>query len=84
MPNNWGNANTWDNYARASGWTVSSTPKAGAVFQTDVGWAGHVGIVEEVYPDGTMLVSDMNGFAGFNRVGFAKVSQSAYPHYIYR
>ena len=84
VPNNWGNANTWDNYARASGWTVSSVPRAGAVFQTDAGWAGHVGIVEEVYPDGTMLVSDMNGFSGFNRVGFAKVSQNAYPNYIYR
>lgn len=84
VPNNWGNANTWDNYARASGWIVSSVPRAGAVFQTDTGWAGHVGIVEEVYADGTMLISDMNGIAGYNRVGYARVSQKNYPNYIYR
>jgi surface antigen len=84
IPNNWGNANTWDNRARASGWTVSSVPVAGAIFQTDAGWAGHVGIVEEVHGDGTMTVSDMNGFSGFGRVGYARVPVTAYPNYIYR
>lgn len=84
VPSNWGNANTWDNYARASGWIVSSVPRNGAVFQTDSGWAGHVGIVEEVYGDGTMLISDMNGIAGYNRVGSARVPVTAYPNYIYR
>ena len=33
-PGNWGNANTWAYYARLSGWKVSSTPTAGAIFQT--------------------------------------------------
>lgn len=83
-PGNWGNANTWAYYARLSGWRVSSVPTAGAIFQTSSGWAGHVGIVEEVYENGTMKVSDMNGFAGFGRVGYAVVSQSAYPNYISR
>ncbi|MBP7820734.1 LysM peptidoglycan-binding domain-containing protein [Candidatus Saccharibacteria bacterium] len=84
IPSNWGNANTWDNRARASGWTVSSVPVAGAIFQTDAGWAGHVGIVEEVHGDGTITVSDMNGFSGFGRVGSGRVPVSAYPNYIYR
>ena len=84
IPNNWGNANTWDNRARASGWTVSSVPVAGAIFQTDAGWAGHVGIVESVNADGTINVSDMNGFSGFGRVGYATVPANAYPNYIYR
>ena len=86
IPRNWGNANTWDNYARASGWTVSSVPRAGAILQTDSGWAGHVGIVEAVSEDGTMIkFSDMNGIAGFGRVGFSNwVPASSYAHYIYR
>ena len=83
-PGNWGNANTWAYYARLSGWNVSSSPSAGAIFQTPAGWAGHVGYVEEVYNNGTIKVSDMNGFAGFGRVGYAVVSVSAYPNYITR
>jgi surface antigen len=86
IPRNWGNANTWDNYARVSGWTVSGRPVAGAIFQTDVGWAGHVGIVEEVSPDGSQIrVSDMNGFAGYGRVGYSGwMPANTYPNYVYR
>ncbi len=72
VPSNWGNANTWDNYAVGSGWTVSSTPVAGAVAQTDAGGWGHVGVVEEVSADGTMIkYSDMNGLAGWGNVGYS-------------
>ncbi len=72
IPANWGNANTWDNYAARGGWIVSTTPKAGAIAQTDAGWAGHVGIVEAVSPDGSMIkYSDMNGLAGWGRVGYS-------------
>lgn len=85
VPSNWGNANTWDNYARASGWTVSPVPIVGAVFQTDAGWAGHVGIVDAISPDGSqILATDMNGWAGFNRVGSKWVPVSNYSNYIYR
>ena len=86
VPSNWGNANTWDNLAPLSGWTVSSVPRAGAIAQTDRGGFGHVGVVEEVSADGTMIkYSDMNGLAGFNRVGYSDwVSASKFPHYIYR
>lgn len=83
-PSNWGNANTWAYYARLSGWKVRSTPTAGAIFQTSAGWAGHVGMVDEVYENGTMLISDMNGIAGFGRVGKKVVSINSYPNYITR
>jgi surface antigen len=86
VPNNWGNANTWDNYARLSGWTVSSTPRAGAIAQSDfMSWAGHVAYVEAVSPDGTMIkYSDMNGIAGWGAVGYSGwVPASMYQHYIY-
>jgi len=86
VPSNWGNANTWDNLAPLTGWTVSSTPVAGAVGQSDAGWEGHVAYVEAVSADGTMIkYSDMNGLAGFGHVGYSDwVSSSKFPHYIYR
>lgn len=85
-PGNWGNASTWAYYARLSGWRVSSSPTPGAIFQTPSGWAGHVGIVEEVSEDGSqMKISDMNGIAGFGRVGYSGwISSSTYPNYITR
>jgi surface antigen len=85
IPTNWGNANTWDNYAALSGWIVSKTPVPGAIGQTDAGWAGHVAVVEAVSEDGTMIkYSDMNGLAGFNHVGYSDwVSISKFQNYIY-
>jgi surface antigen/LysM repeat protein len=86
VPSNWGNANTWDNGASASGWTVSSVPRAGAIGQTDRGAEGHVAVVEAVSADGTMIkYSDMNGLAGWGRVGTTSdfVSASKFEHYIY-
>lgn len=65
---NWGNANTWDNRARAEGRYVGRVPRVGAIMQTDAGGGGlgHVAVVEEVSPDGTMVkYSDMNGLAGW-------------------
>jgi surface antigen len=86
-PSNWGNANTWAYYAPASGWTVSKTPVKGAIGQTTSGYFGHVAIVEDVSADGTMIkYSDMNGLAGFARVGTTPdwVSASRFMNYIYR
>lgn len=85
VPTNWGNANTWALYAALSGWTVSSTPKAGGIAQTSAGWEGHVAVVEAVSSDGTMLkYSDMNGLAGWGRVGYSDwVPASSFQHYIY-
>ncbi len=86
VPNNWGNANTWDDYARISGWTVSTRPVVGAVAQTDaMSYLGHVAYVEAVSADGTqMKYSDMNGLAGWGRVGYSDwVSSTTFQHYIY-
>jgi LysM repeat protein len=85
VPANWGNANTWDNRAAISGWVVSSIPRAGAVAQTDRGSEGHVAFVEAVSDDGTMIkYSDMNGIAGWGRVGFSDwTPASHFEHYIY-
>jgi N-acetylmuramoyl-L-alanine amidase len=86
VPSNWGNARTWDTGAAATGWTVSSVPRAGAIAQTDRGSEGHVAVVEAVSEDGAMIkYSDMNGLAGWNRVGYSDwVSASKFEHYIYR
>lgn len=60
LPSNLGNANTWARNAAARGYTVNRTPSAGAVFQTSSGWYGHVGYVEAVNADGSIVVSEMN------------------------
>ncbi|KAF8252529.1 CHAP-domain-containing protein [Wilcoxina mikolae CBS 423.85] len=55
----WGNANTWDDAARASGVKINKTPKPGCVAQTDVGSAGHVAWVSAVNGD-TVVVEEYN------------------------
>src|SRR5690606_25336541 len=72
---NWGNATTWAALARASGFAVDKSPRAGDVFQTSGGWGGygHVGYVERVNADGSVLVSEMN-YAGWNRVSSRTIS----------
>lgn len=84
VPANWGNANTWDNLASVSGWNVSNRPVAGGIGQSDAGGFGHVAYIEAVSDDGTMIkYSDMNGLAGFGRVGYSDwVSSAKFGHYI--
>ncbi len=86
VPTNWGNANTWSVYAPSSGWSVSQAPRAGGIGQTTGGWAGHVAYIEAVSPDGSMVkFSDMNGLAGWGRVGRSDwVPASHFDNYIYR
>jgi surface antigen/LysM repeat protein len=77
----WGNANTWHLYAAAAGLLVDTTPSPGAIFVQLVGYYGHVGIVESIdWASGTMVVSDMNGIAGYNRVGYATVPIAGFAH----
>ncbi|MBR0375045.1 MAG: CHAP domain-containing protein, partial [Firmicutes bacterium] len=44
----WGNANTWDDTARALGYRVDNTPARGAVAYWDEGYYGHVAWVSAV------------------------------------
>ncbi|MBQ1344086.1 MAG: S-layer homology domain-containing protein [Firmicutes bacterium] len=44
----WGNANTWDDTARALGYRVDNTPAVGAVAYWDNGYYGHVAWVAAV------------------------------------
>lgn len=88
VPTNWGNASTWDDRARVSGWTVSQTPRIGAIAQRNGGW-GHVGVVEDVKQEGGawyIKYSDMNGLAGFNHVGYSGwvPAVGKYQNFIYR
>lgn len=86
VPTNWGNANTWAIYAAASGWAVTTAPKPGAIAQSgNMSYLGHVAIVNEVSADGTMMkYRDMNGLAGWGRVGTSDwVPASTFQHYIY-
>ncbi|KAK3376209.1 CHAP domain-containing protein [Lasiosphaeria ovina] len=55
----WGNADSWDDAARASGVTVNSTPKPGSIAQTNAGSAGHVAWVAAVGDD-TVTVEEYN------------------------
>jgi hypothetical protein len=63
----WGNASEWAKVAKGLGYQRNKVPAAGAI-----GWyaRGHVSYVEEVYPDGGVLISEMNtdGHNGFHLV----------------
>lgn len=82
LPNGLGNANTWYSRAAGMGMAVGSTPRAGAVGTTTRGGLGHVVYVESVNDDGTINISDMNGIAGFGKVGYRTTSASEFL-YIY-
>lgn len=63
VPSNLGNANTWATKAKSQGYLVNSTPSVGAVIQAGM----HVGVVEEIYPNGDLRISDMNyGYRVYN------------------
>lgn len=55
-----GNANAWARNAAAAGYLVNRTPSAGSIIQTTAGWYGHVGYVEAVNSDGSIVVTEMN------------------------
>lgn len=75
--NAWGNANTWDNTARALGYRVDGNPEVGSIAQTDAGYYGHVMWVEDVYADGTVLISEYNG-AKYADFSMRKISAAGY------
>lgn len=61
VPGGLGNANTWYSRAQSRGLVVSDVPAKGAIaWASYIGGLGHVAYVEEVYEDGTALISEMN------------------------
>jgi surface antigen len=56
----YGNANQWDDNARAMGIPVDGNPRQGDVAVSNSGTWGHVMYVEAVASDGSILVSDYN------------------------
>jgi len=55
----WGNAENWDEAARALGYRVDEVPAIGAVAQTDAGRVGHVAWVVDIGP-GTATIEEYN------------------------
>ena len=60
VPNNLGNAYTWYRAAVAQGLPTGLTPKVGAVMVYEAG--NHVTFVEQVNPDGSFWISEMNDY----------------------
>lgn len=70
-----GNANQWDDNARAAGIPVDSKPRVGDIAVSNRGYYGHVMYVEAVYGDGTIYVSQYN--AGWDgKYSEARISAS--------
>lgn len=85
VPSNLGNASTWLSLSSRAGMATGSTPAAGAVIWTPPrDFYGHVGYVESVNEDGSVLVSEMN-VVGWGRVSSRTMSaeQAAAYRYIY-
>lgn len=83
IPNTWGNANTWDDYAVEQGYVVNKTPALGAIFQNDDdgGGYGHVAYVVGVDPiNGRWTISEMNA-PTLNVVSTRTFSRDAAVHY---
>ncbi|WJP98318.1 CHAP domain-containing protein [Macrococcus bovicus] len=60
VSNQWGNAKNWAYNASRSGYTVSRKPIKGAVLVSQLGYYGHVAVVEKKYTNGSIVVSEMN------------------------
>lgn len=85
IPANLGNASTWKSRAQLAGIPVGNTPEVGAVIWTPPrDYYGHVGFVEEVLPDGSVRVSEMN-VRGWNMISerIYTPEQAALYSYIY-
>lgn len=70
----WGNAYSWDDRARAAGYTVDHNPAAGTIGQVDGGAYGHVFWVESVNGDGSINVTEYNN-------AYATYLYSGHSHY---
>ncbi|MGH7218661.1 MAG: LysM peptidoglycan-binding domain-containing protein [Candidatus Microsaccharimonas sp.] len=74
-----GNAYTWATQAARMGYTVNKSPAAGAVIQS----GNHVGIVEEVLPNGDLRITDMNYGYRLHNVAERIIPASTTSRYMY-
>lgn len=79
-PGGLGNANQWDDRAKAMGYTVSSSPRKGAAAVSNAGTYGHVMYVEAVDSDGSIVISDYNraGTGLYSTANLEKVGEGRY------
>lgn len=80
--NLWGNANNWASAASNSGYKVNRTPEVGAIFQSNAGNYGHVGVVERKNPDGSIVVSEMN-WQGVGQKSYRTIHNTDQYNYIH-
>jgi len=83
IPNNWGNAITWNTGAEADGYTVDHMPTYGSIMQWPEapGGEGHVAFVESVDPNtGKWTISEMNA-VGWDEVDYQTMPASAAAKY---
>jgi surface antigen len=83
-PAPWG-GNAWQWYGRAKAWgrPAGSAPRVGAIMVTwESPYWGHVAYVEQVYSDGSWLVSEMNYYSnggGWGRISYRHVIPGTIP-----
>jgi len=80
----WGNANLWDNAARASKVKINKTPKKGAVAQTDKSGSGlgHVAWVKSVSKDGKKVTVEEYNYHK-DKYGVRTVNKGEFQWYIH-
>jgi len=79
IPNGLGNANQWDDRARAMGYTVNNIPAVGSVGVSNRGYYGHVVRINSVNSDGTVNLSEMN-FRGLGVITHRTVPSSNFVY----
>jgi hypothetical protein len=61
------NATAWDRNAEAAGMAVGTTPRVGAIMvfhsSDESSWPGHVAYVNQVNPDGSVLITEENNLS---------------------
>ncbi len=78
-----GNANQWDDNARAMGIPGGTTPKPGSVGVSNAGIYGHVAWVESVNADGTINISHYNINWNGDYAEWYNLRASYFDYYIY-
>jgi len=77
-----GNANQWDDNARAAGIPTDGNPQAGDVAISNAGYYGHAMYVESVNPNGTINISQYNAdWAGTYSTNTISVGNLVFIHF---